>query len=106
MLSFMAQRIRQTHDIWHVLTGYAPDVPGELALQGFTFAQMRMPSTFLIATVGTAFRAPLEAKNVWEGYERGLKADFLPVVRFEEHWDEELTVLRSRLNIVPLRSRS
>ena len=25
-VSFVMQRIRQTHDLWHVLTGYAPDI--------------------------------------------------------------------------------
>ena len=55
---FVAQRLRQTHDVWHVLTGYAPDVEGELALQGFTFAQIGMPSSLLIATLGTLAKAP------------------------------------------------
>lgn len=100
-LSFIAQRIRQTHDIWHVLTGYRPDVPGELALQGFTFAQLRMPSAFLIATLGTATKAPLEAARVLDGYKRGRDAAFLPVVRFEDHWTDSLDRLRAQLTIRP-----
>ncbi len=98
---YLAQRLRQTHDIWHVLTGYAPDVAGELALQGFTFAQLRMPSSFLVATLGTAFKAPSEARRVWDGYQRGRDAAFLPVVRFEGLWDRPLAALRQELGIRP-----
>ena len=36
--AYLAQRMRQTHDIWHVLTGYATDVAGEVQLQAFTLA--------------------------------------------------------------------
>jgi ubiquinone biosynthesis protein COQ4 len=52
---WVAQRIRQTHDIWHVLAGYAPDVEGELALQAFTYAQLGAPSARIIAVLGTLF---------------------------------------------------
>lgn len=97
----LATRIRQTHDVWHVLTGYAPDVPGELALQGFTFAQLGMPSSFLIATLGTAVKAPAEARRVWDGYRRGRGAAFLPVVRFEAMWDRPLDEVRIALGIRP-----
>lgn len=97
----LATRVRQTHDIWHVLTGYAPDVPGELALQGFTFAQLRMPSSFLIATLGTAIKAPREARRVWDGYRRGRDAAFLPVVRFEALWDRPVGEVRAQLGIRP-----
>jgi ubiquinone biosynthesis protein COQ4 len=98
---FLAQRIRQTHDVWHVLTGYAPDVPGELALQGFTFAQLGMPSSFLIATLGTLVRAPREAARVWDGYARGRDAAFLPPVRFEAMWARPLEEVRRELRLRP-----
>ncbi|KAK0350233.1 hypothetical protein LTR94_029856, partial [Friedmanniomyces endolithicus] len=38
--TWMGRRIRDTHDIWHVLTGYQADEPmGEAALVAFSFAQ-------------------------------------------------------------------
>jgi ubiquinone biosynthesis protein COQ4 len=98
-IRWIAQRIRQTHDIWHVLTGYAPDVPGELALQGFTYAQLRMPSSLAIAVLGTLFKSPLSARAVWRGYERGAAAKFLPVVEFEAMWDRPLDEVRRELGI-------
>lgn len=101
----IAQRVRQTHDIWHVLTGYHPDVPGELALQGFTFAQLRMPSALLIATIGTLAKAPGEMASVIEGYRRGLAADFLPPVRFERMWATDLETIRRELHVRPRAQR-
>lgn len=99
VLRAIARRIRQTHDIWHVLTGYAPDVHGELALQGFTFAQLGMPSALVIATIGTAAKSPRSAGAVLEGYRRGIEAEFLPPVRFERMWTDALVDVRARLNV-------
>ena len=100
---WVAQRIRQTHDIWHVLTGYAPDVAGELALQAFTYAQLRAPSARLVAVLGTLFKSPRSARLVWDGYVRGKAAAFLPVVRFEDLWERDLEELRRELHIKPRR---
>lgn len=101
---YIATRIRQTHDLWHVLTGYAPDVPGEIALQAFTFAQLGMPSSLLIACVGTALKAPRSARRVMDGYRRGRAATFLPVVRFEAMWDQPLDAVRRALGVEPARA--
>src|SRR5690606_37799839 len=98
---YVAQRVRQTHDVWHVLTGYGPDVEDELALQGFTFAQMGMPSSFLIATLGTLARAPRSIARVLEGYRRGKASAFLPTVRFEAMWQRPLLDVRRELRIPP-----
>src|SRR3954451_25237618 len=34
--AYVIQRIRQTHDLWHVVTGAETDPAGEVALQAFT----------------------------------------------------------------------
>ena len=39
--SYVVQRLRQTHDLWHVVTGCETDPAGEVALQAFTYAQLR-----------------------------------------------------------------
>jgi ubiquinone biosynthesis protein COQ4 len=100
--AYIAQRLRQTHDIWHVLTGYAPNVPGEVALQGFTFAQTRMPSAALIAFFGalkTLPRAPRVIGMTLEGYRRGRAAEFLCAVRWEDHFDRSLDEVRRDLGL-------
>lgn len=96
---WIATRIRQTHDVWHALTGYGPDVPGELALQGFTYGQLGMPSALLVSTLGTLARAPRSMGMVWRGYQRGKAAAFLPVVRFEEMWSRPLIEVQRELRI-------
>lgn len=45
-------RMRDTHDLWHVLTGYSGDVLGETALLGFIFAQTGNPGVALIIALG------------------------------------------------------
>src|SRR5690242_8484573 len=38
-LDFVHARMRDTHDLWHAVTGYSGDVLGESALLAFIFAQ-------------------------------------------------------------------
>ena len=51
---YIGQRLRQTHDLWHVLTGYETDVIGEIELQAFSFGQLRTPFAFFVALGGVA----------------------------------------------------
>jgi ubiquinone biosynthesis protein COQ4 len=104
--AFVSQRMRQTHDIWHVLTGYKPDVAGEIALQAFTFGQTRMPSAALIA-IGGALRLsrirPGIVRMALDGYRRGRRASFLPTVRWEQHWRRPVAEMRDELGVAPAR---
>ena len=49
------KRMRDQHDLWHVLTGYGRDTFGEVCLLAFTYAQTKNRGLGLIAIVG-AFR--------------------------------------------------
>ena len=103
--AFLSRRLRQVHDIWHVLTGYHPDVPGEVALQGFTYAQTGMPSALLIATFGSlrgARKTPDLPRRALDGYRRGRDAAFLSPVIWEEHWADSLDSLRARYRVRPV----
>jgi len=100
--AFVARRFRQTHDIWHVLGGYEPDVPGEVALQAFTYAQTRMPSPLLIAVLGVlrfGWRNPNLLPMTVDGFRRGLRAEFLGAVRWEDLWEVPVDELRARLGL-------
>lgn len=104
LMTYVAQRMRQSHDIWHVLTGYSPDVPGEVALQGFTFAQTGMPSSGLIAAAGS-IKFGWKHRELWamtlEGYRRGKASAFLPTVRWERLWEKPVAEVRALLQIPP-----
>lgn len=105
--AYVAQRIRQTHDIWHVLTGYPTDVPGELALQAFYWAHLGSTSSMLISTLGTLrylgkFRKRGIVKMVRDGYRRGKHLlAYLPTVKWEELWSVPLAEVQRRFNIPP-----
>ncbi|MBX3200672.1 MAG: hypothetical protein KF894_21220 [Labilithrix sp.] len=93
-------RMRQTHDLWHVLTGYAPDVRGELLLQAFMYAQVRIPSALVLVAFGTLRWMKLERSYfaaLRRAYRRGLAASFLPTFRWEEHWETPVDELRRSL---------
>ena len=103
-IAYIAKRVRQTHDLWHVLTGYRPDVPGEVALQGFTFAQTRLPSSALIAVLGTlkwSLGRPDMVPLTLDGFRRGKRAAFLAPIYWEDHFERELDDVRRDLGIVP-----
>lgn len=100
--AYVAKRLRQSHDLWHVVTGYGPDVPGEVALQAFTYAVTRMPSARLIALTGVlrhVLREPRIAGMALEGYRRGKKAAFLPTVRWEAMLERPLGEVRGELGL-------
>ncbi len=100
--AYVAQRMRQTHDLWHVLTGYMPDVPGEVALQAFSYAQTGTPLSWLIAFFGSirnSVKHPGIIGKSIDGYRRGKRAAFLPSVWLEEMWALPLEEARKRLSI-------
>lgn len=104
--AYITQRMRQVHDLWHVLTGYRTDVPGEIALQAFTWAQTGMASAGLLALVGSARfggRDPRIVPMAIDGYRRGKRARFLATIRLEDHFARDLDALRREWRIEPWR---
>ena len=100
--AYIGQRMRQVHDLWHVLTGYRTDVPGEIALQAFTWGQTGVASSALVAIVASARFAltqPHVVRMAFDGYRRGAKARFLASIRLEDHFARELDELRSEWDI-------
>lgn len=97
MIAYVAKRMRQSHDLWHVITGYGPDVGGEIALQAFTFGVTRMPSARLLALFGTlryARHDPSIVRRAIVAARRGRRAKFLPTVRWEDHFARPLDDVR------------
>ena len=106
-MQYVVQRLRQTHDLWHVVTGHDTDPASEVALQAFTFAQVRAPSSGILAALGT-IRAMVQLprgeksrvpKSVLASLLLGLRANPLPVFAWEEHWSTPLAKVRELLGI-------
>jgi ubiquinone biosynthesis protein COQ4 len=107
-LAYVSQRIRQTHDLWHVLTGLSTRVDGEIMLQAFTHGQFPNRTARTIATFGTliyGFRFPHLWKQTWRWFRAGKRASFLLAVPWESLWHEPVAALRARFDVstAPLR---
>lgn len=110
---WFADRLRDQHDLWHIVTGYERDLIGEAALLAFTFAQTRNPGIGLIVATayGKAGRESDEARPLLrEAWRRGRRSAWLPEQPWEQLLAEPLPELRQRLGVgdppvyAPLRS--
>jgi ubiquinone biosynthesis protein COQ4 len=101
-LAYLIQRMRQTHDLWHVVTGCQTDPAGEIALQAFTFAQVRAPGSAILAVTG-ALRAvrqqPGVVRDMVALYRRGVRANPLASFPWEDHWATPLAEVRAMLGL-------
>lgn len=98
-------RLRDTHDLFHVLTGYGRDALGELCLLGFSYAQNHNRGIQFIAYAGarqmkkdSGSAAPIFAA-VREGQRLGREAAKLAHQDVEQLMREPLADARKRLNI-------
>jgi ubiquinone biosynthesis protein COQ4 len=99
------ERMRDSHDLGHVLTGYGRDGLGELCLLAFMFAQtgnLGMPLICLMALgqVPPAHRRAVLGALV-EAWRRGRRAGWLPEQDWEALLAQPLEGLRQGLNIAP-----
>jgi len=101
---FLLRRIRETHDIWHVVVDFDTSKPGEIGILAFGLAQFRSPVAALIsgaAFIVTLSREPEKFSEMMDafirGYERGRRARFLLATKFEEIWSQPLGQLRAQL---------
>ncbi len=103
--AWFGRRIRDSHDIWHVLTGYHRDGLGEACLVAFSFGQTGSMGWAVIA-LGAALRSrrrgghPYRAA-IWQGYKRGKAAKWLPGEDYVALLAEPLEAARRRLGITP-----
>lgn len=103
---YVRAHMRETHDVWHVVTGFDTDVAGELGLQAFYFAQFRAPLPpvlFVVGFVNTALYAMDDGERrmraIVRGWLMGRKAKTLFGVRWAELMHLPLGEVRRRLDI-------
>jgi ubiquinone biosynthesis protein COQ4 len=102
--AWYGRRLRDIHDLWHVLSGYGRDGLGEACLVAFSYAQTKSLGFGLIAIAG-ALKLRKEipgqpgARAVWEGYRHGRKAAWLPGEDYVRLLSEPLSAARVRLRI-------
>src|SRR5580704_12370959 len=102
--AWFGRRIRDSHDIWHVLSGYHRDGLGEACLVAFSYGQTGSLGWAVIA-LGAALRArgskEPAVKAILQGYQRGKAAKWLSGEDYVELMSEPLEAARRRLNITP-----
>lgn len=110
-VTYLFMRMRQTHDIWHVVTGFGADVNAELGLKAFEIAQVHRTMAALLVCGGllkTLFHSPKDLDGLLEqiaiGYRMGARAKPFLAQRWEEHWEKPLADWRKELNVEPTSS--
>lgn len=106
---YVADRMRDSHDLWHVVTGCRTDLAGELAVLAFTTAQTQSAGVAVLTLGGFlhSFVLPRELgrrgrRLVREAVARGLAAEWLPVAGWEELLPLPLEEVRARLGVRPM----
>ena len=100
---YFGERLRDTHDLWHVLTGYGRDEAGEAANLAFTYAQVPNLGIGLIVVAG-AVLGPHDLSFYWprylyRAYRRGRRAALLSAVPYEKLLPLPLAEVRGLLGI-------
>lgn len=105
---YFIKRVTAIHDLVHVITGYGPDLAGEVIAIGFTCGQMEPASP--LRQIGYAMAAGVPGAGVLhklrvyrQAVERGRRADKLAVAPWEDLLDKPLDEVRSLLGIAPMR---
>ena len=105
-VGWMLNHMYQTHDIWHILTGWGTDLPGEVGVAAFNSAQFGAPAFFgyniaLIFLNVVMRKADLgqifEAFSV--GYQSGQHAEPLFGTDWDALWDVPIDEVRTRFGI-------
>ncbi|MEO1490022.1 MAG: Coq4 family protein, partial [Pseudomonadota bacterium] len=98
-------RLRDTHDLFHVLTGYGRDALGEASLLGFSYAQNHNKGVLFIAYAGarqikkvSGTKAPIYSA-IREGQRLGKAAAKIAHEDIEALMREDIDAARARLNI-------
>jgi ubiquinone biosynthesis protein COQ4 len=102
--NYVVLRMRQMHDIIHVVTGFDTSEEGELGVQGFLFAQIASPLSMILVGAA-ALSLPFHKQEKWvrymnnvtRGWLLGRSAKLCFAEDWELLWDLPLTEVRRRL---------
>lgn len=102
--AWYARRLRDVHDVWHVLTGYGANALGEGCLVAFSLPQTRSKGFGVIAfAVALQFARARTgypcARAIWQAWRDGRKAAWLPAQDYAALMAMPLGEARRQLNI-------
>ena len=99
-------RLRDIHDLQHVLTGYGRDPIGELSLLSFMTTQVpNRGINFIIKMAKRKYQQEIPHLDidalVLEGRNLGQQAAWMPAIRWEDRLSESLENVRNELGFTP-----
>ena len=111
--AWLHQRVRHTHDLWHVVCGCPPTTAGEAAMSAVNVMQLRWPGSAMLLGADLMHRClkgpDPEGPDVGEAVAYGLELGRIcaPLLgqRWEQGWDRPLQQWRERLGIAAMLQR-
>lgn len=106
--AYVLHRIRQSHDLWHVLLGVGVRGHEEVLVHAFSLAQTGLPSSVAIVLLGALKhmvlerRWPVLTRDLYGAYRRGARAAPLLAVYWERHLARPLSDVRAELAVEPI----
>lgn len=109
-LHYARNRMYQTHDILHTITGFGAGSFNEMALQGF-YAGQEVPNATTMLTIAASALNLLQDTSpqrnskfldyLFAGYQMGKSAEKVIFFDWENYFDQDISTLRNKLNIIP-----
>ncbi len=106
-----ANRVRDLHDVYHILNGCGRDEVGELYVLAFSYAQLRITALAAVSiatAIALLFRLPRHGimphrvlPALIEAFQNGHHATWLPGEDIEAMLPLDLNIIRQTLNIRP-----
>lgn len=106
--AYLMHRIRQAHDLWHVLLELGTRGHEEVLVHSFSLAQTGLPSSVAIVVLGALKHMVLERRfhvlrhDVLRAHRRGVQAAPLLAVYWERHLERPLDAVRAELHVRPM----
>jgi ubiquinone biosynthesis protein Coq4 len=106
-VKYLSAHITETHDLWHVVTGFDTDILGEIQLESFYMAQLEASRFWLALITKNLLKkviGDIESSNdyldaIVRGYRMGKHAQPLFGINWKEIWETPLADIRTQLNI-------
>lgn len=91
---YLAQRMREAHDLQHLLTGYGIDEVGEHEFQAFQYGNLKTPSSLLVVILALPKRYSVPrrtyVRRLWKAYRRGKSCPPMAGLWWEDLWETPL----------------
>ncbi len=106
---YVEMRLSQTHDLWHIVTGFNTSPIGEIGLQAFHLTQFPYPLATMLTANSLISMTLLEPEHlpqlieaISQGLQMGKTAKSLFAQKWEEGWEKPLTQWQAELDIQPI----